>query len=69
MAAKCGLNSATVARIWQAFALKPHRHERFKLSKDPQFVAKVHDIVGLYLHSPERAAFTVSSAARAPPTT
>ena len=46
------LSSATVARIWQAFALKPHRHETFKLSKDPQFVAKVRDIVGLYLHPP-----------------
>ena len=55
MAAKCGLSSATVARIWQAFALKPHRHETFKLSKDPQFVEKVRDIVGLYLHPPERA--------------
>ena len=55
MAAQCGLSSATVARIWQAFALKPHRHETFKLSKDPQFVEKVRDIVGLYLHPPERA--------------
>ena len=54
-AAKYGLRSATVARIWQAFALKPHRHETFKLSKDPQFVANAHDIVGLYLQPPERA--------------
>ena len=55
MAAKCGLSSATVARIWQGFALKPHRHETFKLSKDPQFVANARDIAGLYLHPPERA--------------
>ena len=55
MAAKCGLSSATVAPIWQAFALKPNRHETFKLSKDPQFVTNARDIVGLYLHHPERA--------------
>ena len=55
MAAKCGLNSATVARIWQPVALKPHRHETLKLSKDPQFLAKGRDIVGLYLHPPGRA--------------
>ena len=37
------------------FALKPHRTETFKLSKDPLFIEKVRDIVGLYLHPPERA--------------
>ena len=55
MAAQCGLSAATVARIWQAFALKPHRHETFELSKDPQCVAKVRDIVGRYLQPSERA--------------
>ena len=55
MAKVCGLSAATVSRIWRAFALKPHRYETFKLSRDPQFIEKVRDIVGLYLHPPERA--------------
>ena len=55
MARECGLSFATVGRIWRAFALQPHRSETFKLSKDPWFVEKVRDIVGLYLHPPERA--------------
>ena len=55
MAKECGLSFATVARIWRAFGLKPHRSETFKLSKDPLFIEKVRDIVGLYLHPPERA--------------
>ena len=38
MAKACGLSSATVSRIWRAFALKPHRSETFKLSRDPQFI-------------------------------
>ena len=55
MAKACGLSFATVARIWRAFGLQPHRTETFKLSKDPLFIEKVRDIVGLYLHPPERA--------------
>src|SRR5262249_56001784 len=41
--------------IWGAFSLQPHRHETFKLSKDPLFVEKVRDIVGLYMSPPTRA--------------
>ncbi len=55
MARACGMSFATVGRIWRAFGLKPHRTETFKLSKDPLFIEKVRDIVGLYLHPPERA--------------
>ncbi len=55
MAAASGLSHTTVRRIWSAFGLQPHRVETFKLSNDPQFVEKVRDIVGLYLHPPERA--------------
>ncbi len=55
MARACGLSAATVGRIWQAFGLQPHRFETFKLSSDPFFVEKVRDIVGLYLHPPEKA--------------
>jgi transposase len=50
-----GLSQTAVSRIWRAFALQPHRHETFKLSRDPLFVEKVRDIVGLYLDPPERA--------------
>lgn len=55
MAAEVGLSQSAVSRIWRAFALQPHRTETWKLSKDPQFVAKVRDVVGLYLDPPERA--------------
>jgi transposase len=55
MAAAVGLGHATVARIWRAFGLQPHRSESFKLSPDPLLVAKVRDIVGLYLCPPEHA--------------
>ena len=44
-----------VMRIWHAFGLQPHRQETWKLSKDPLFIEKVHDICGLYLNPPERA--------------
>jgi len=55
MAAEVGLSQTAVSRIWRAFGLQPHRSETWKLSKDPQFVAKVRDVVGLYLNPPERA--------------
>jgi transposase len=55
MAREVGLTQTAVSRIWRAFGLQPHRQETFKLSKDPLFVEKVHDIVGLYLNPPERA--------------
>ena len=55
MAAEVGLTQTAVLRIWQAFGLQPHRQETWKLSKDPQFIDKVRDVVGLYLNPPERA--------------
>jgi transposase len=55
MAKEAGLSPNSIGRIWQAFGLKPHRSETFKLSPDPQFVEKVRDIVGLYMAPPERA--------------
>jgi len=55
LARKCGMSQSAVSRIWRAFALQPHRSETFKLSRDPLFVEKVRDIVGLYLHPPDRA--------------
>ncbi len=55
MAHESGLTQTAVSRIWRAFALQPHRTETFKLSKDPQFIDKVRDIVGLYMNPPQKA--------------
>jgi transposase len=55
MAAEVGLNQTAVHRIWKAFGLQPHRQDAWKLSKDPLFIEKVRDVVGLYLNPPERA--------------
>ena len=55
LAAELGLSQSAVSRIWRAFGLAPHRQEGWKLSRDPQFIDKVRDVVGLYLDPPERA--------------
>ena len=55
MAARVGISASKVGEIWRAFGLQPHRSESFSLSKDPQFVEKVRDIVGLYMSPPENA--------------
>lgn len=55
MAEKTGLSQTAIVRIWHAFGLQPHRVENFKFSKDPQFVEKVRDIVGLYMNPPDHA--------------
>jgi transposase len=55
LARELGLTQSAVLRIWRAFGLQPHRQESWKLSKDPLFVEKVCDVVGLYLNPPERA--------------
>ena len=55
LAQRTGLSRASIHRIWRAFSLAPHRSETFKLSRDPLFIDKVRDIVGLYLDPPDRA--------------
>jgi transposase len=55
MAAAQGVSAATVHRIWDAHGLAPHRVKTFKVSRDPRFVEKLTDVVGLYLNPPERA--------------
>jgi transposase len=55
MAETQGVHHSTVARIWEAHGLQPHRVETFKLSKDKQFVEKLTDVVGVYLNPPEKA--------------
>jgi len=55
MAALAGVSVSSVQRIWRSHGLQPHRMRQFKLSKDPQFAAKVRDIVGLYVAPPAHA--------------
>lgn len=55
LAAELGLSQSAVSRVWRAFGLQPHRQDSWKLSKDPQFIDKVRDVVGLYLDPPEAA--------------
>ena len=50
-----GVDPSTVCRIWQEHGLQPHRPETFKLSRDPLFVPKLLDVVGVYLHPPRNA--------------
>jgi len=55
LAAKIGVSDSSVLRVWHRHGLKPHLVETFKVSRDPRFVEKLEDIVGLYLNPPEHA--------------
>jgi transposase len=55
MAKAQGVSKATVNRIWQSHQIKPHRTQTFKLSRDPRFLEKLTDVVGLYLNPPTKA--------------
>ena len=55
MAAKLGISAASVSRHWRAKGLKPHLVRSFKVSRDPKFIEKLEDVVGLYLSPPEHA--------------
>ena len=55
LAARTGLSPATIQRIWKGHGLKPHLARTFKLSRDPRFVDKLEDVVGLYLNPPDHA--------------
>lgn len=55
MAAELGVSAASVSRHWRANGLKPHLVRGFKVSRDPRFVEKLEDIVGLYMSPPEHA--------------
>lgn len=55
MADEMSMSQSAISRIWRAFGLQPHRITTFKLSKDPLFIEKVRDIVGLYMAPPDRA--------------
>jgi transposase len=55
MAKEVGISASSVQRIWRAHGLQPHRIRQFKLSNDPSFIDKLHDVVGLYVDPPEHA--------------
>jgi transposase len=55
MAAELGVSAATISRHWRSKGLKPHVVRGFKVSRDPDFVEKLEDIVGLYMAPPEHA--------------
>ena len=55
LAKHLGVSDGAVLRVWRAFGLRPDRTESFSLSKDPQFIEKVRDVVGLYMAPPENA--------------
>jgi transposase len=55
LAKKLGINHSFVGRVWKEAGLKPHLSEQFKVSNDPNFEEKLHDVVGLYLSPPENA--------------
>src|SRR6478736_5430719 len=55
MAEAAGISVSSVQRIWRSHGLQPHRVRQFKLSADPEFAAKLHDIVGLYVDPPAHA--------------
>jgi transposase len=55
MAATQGMSKSTVSNLWRSHNIKPHRTKTFKLSRDPKFVEKLTDVVGLYLNPPDQA--------------
>lgn len=55
MAASQGISKSTVSTLWKSHNIKPHRTKTFKLSRDPRFVEKLTDVVGLYLNPPDKA--------------
>ena len=55
MAATQGLSKSTISTLWRSHNIKPHRTKTFKLSRDPKFLEKLTDVVGLYLNPPDKA--------------
>jgi transposase len=55
MAANQGMRKSTVSNLWRSHNIKPHRTKTFKLSRDPKFLQKLTDVVGLYLNPPDKA--------------
>jgi hypothetical protein len=55
MAAREGMSKSTVNNLWRSHNVKPHRTKTFKLSRDPRFLEKLTDVVGLYVNPPDKA--------------
>ncbi len=55
MAANQGISKSTISTVWRSHNIKPHRTKKFKLSRDPKFLEKLTDVIGLYLHPPDQA--------------
>jgi transposase len=55
MAASQGMSKSTVSNLWRSHNIKPHRTKTFKLSRDPKFLQKLTDVIGLYLNPPDKA--------------
>jgi transposase len=55
MAANQGISKSTVSNLWRSHNIKPHRSKTFKLSRDPKFLQKLTDVIGLYLNPPDKA--------------
>jgi transposase len=55
MAANQGISKSTVSNLWRSHNIKPHRTKTFKLSRDPKFLQKLTDLIGLYLNPPDKA--------------
>lgn len=55
LAAHLGIDKSMIERVWREHNIKPHRVKTFKLSRDPRFIEKLVDVVGLYLNPPEHA--------------
>ena len=66
MAKTVGISVSAVQRIWRAHGLQPHRVRQFKLSRDPEFIPKLRDIVGLYVDPPAHAVVLSVDARRCP---
>jgi transposase len=55
MAASQGISKSTISNLWKGHNIKPHRTKTFKLSRDPKFLEKLTDVIGLYLNPPDKA--------------
>jgi transposase len=55
MAESQGVSKSTISDVWRSHNLKPHRTKHFKLSRDPRFLEKLTDVMGLYLNPPQQA--------------
>jgi len=61
MAAQEGMSKSTIRNLWRSHNIQPHRTKTFKLSRDPKFLEKLTDVVGLYMNRPTKPSCFVST--------